>query len=885
MGLGEQPSNKWELDFDGGFEVSLTLTCSQQTDRAQLSAQPKLITPTALHLIMGLRRAAFAAVLVSLLFLAEEAAAAGQPPFACGASNRNYGFCRRRLPIRERARDLVSRLTLEEKVSQLVNDAAGIPRLGVPAYQWWSEALHGVADAGPGVSLAGQKIPAATSFPQVILTAASFDSHLWFRIARAIGTEARGVYNAGQAKGMTFWAPNINVFRDPRWGRGQETPGEDPLVSATYSVSYVRGVQGDLFNGGKPIAGDSQLLASACCKHFTAYDLDRWHNITRYVFDARVSLSRLLGKIAWILFPDTYVCFDIGHWIGCCCTLLLSAALFYTLFIMDACGAVQVTAQDLADTYQPPFEKCVKEGRASGIMCAYNRVNGVPSCADYDLLTTTARGKWGFQGYITSDCDAVSIIHEAQGYAKTPEDAVVDVLNAGMDVNCGSYLYNYTKSAIHQKKLAVKQIDRALQNLFTVRMRLGLFDGNPITLPHGKITSKDVCSKEHQDLALEAALHGIVLLKNSANLLPLPKRNTKPILLAVIGPNADVAKTLLGNYHGPPCNSVTPLQAIRGYVRDIEYLPGCESVACSSPSINDAVEVAQTADYVVMFVGLDLTQEREDHDREDLVLPGKQQSLVQAVARAAKKPVVLVVLSGGPVDISFAKAGSKVGSIVWGGYPGEAGGVALAQVLFGDHNPGGKLPVTWYPKGFIKVPMTDMRMRADVSSGYPGRTYRFYRGDKVFEFGHGLSYTTYSYHFISVSKRQLSFKSLGDSVKFITTADHSYAVASEMGDELCEKLKFSATIGVKNEGDMAGKHPVLVYVRQEEERAAESGSPLKQLVGFQSVSLEAGETSQLEFGFSPCEHLSKANQEGLMVIQQGTHFLMVGDQQYPITIA
>lgn len=758
------------------------------------------------------------------LLCAVVAEAAGLPPFGCDASNNNYGFCRRGVPIRERARDLVSRLTLEEKVSQLVNEAAEIPRLGIPAYEWWSEALHGVADAGPGVSLRGQKIPAATSFPQVILTAASFDSHLWFRIARVIGTEARGVYNAGQAKGMTFWAPNINVFRDPRWGRGQETPGEDPLVTGTYSVSYVRGIQGDHFKGGKSIAGDSQLLASACCKHFTAYDLDRWHNITRYVFDARV------------------------------------------------------TAQDLADTYQPPFQKCVKEGRASGIMCAYNRINGVPSCADYDLLTTTARGKWGFQGYITSDCDAVSIIHEAQGYAKTPEDAVVDVLNAGMDVNCGSYLYNYTKSAVEQRKLAVSQIDRALQNLFTVRMRLGLFDGNPLTLPHGKINSNQVCSKEHQDLALEAALNGIVLLKNNVRLLPLPKR--KPISLAVIGPNANAPETLLGNYHGPPCKSVSPLQALQSYVSNIKYHSGCDSVACSSASIKEAVDIAKAVDYVLLFMGLDLTQEREDHDREILDLPGKQQSLVQAVARVAKKPVVLVVICGGPVDISFAKYDNKIGSIVWGGYPGEAGGVALAQVLFGDHNPGGKLPVTWYPKKFIEVPMTDMRMRADLASGYPGRTYRFYKGNKVFEFGHGLSYTTYSYEFLSVSPQKLLLNSLGVSLK--SNGDPvKYTLTSEIGDELCEKMKFSATIGVKNEGGLAGKHPVLIYARHER---VGSGSPLKQLVGFQSISLEAGEKSQVEFGLSPCEHLSTANEDGLMVLEQGTHFLMVGDQEYPISI-
>ncbi|KAJ6685538.1 SUGAR HYDROLASE-RELATED [Salix purpurea] len=300
-----------------------------------------------------------------------------QPPFSCDSSNpstKDFPFCETTLPISQRARDLVSRLTLDEKISQLVNSAPPIPRLGIPGYEWWSEALHGVANAGPGIHFNGN-IKGATSFPQVILTAASFDAYQWYRIGQAIGKEARALYNAGQATGMTFWAPNINIFRDPRWGRGQETPGEDPLVTGRYAASYVKGVQGDSFEGGK-IKG--HLQASACCKHFTAYDLDNWKGMNRYVFDARV------------------------------------------------------TMQDLADTYQPPFKNCVEQGRASGLMCAYNRVNGVPSCADFNLLSKTAREQWGFRGYITSDCDAVSIIYDDQGYARSPEDAVVDVLKAGM---------------------------------------------------------------------------------------------------------------------------------------------------------------------------------------------------------------------------------------------------------------------------------------------------------------------------------------------------------------------------------------------------------------------------------------------------------------------
>ncbi|KAK0576183.1 hypothetical protein LWI29_013344 [Acer saccharum] len=746
-----------------------------------------------------------------------------QPPFSCDSSDpstENYPFCKTTLPISQRVRDLVTRLTLDEKINQLVNSAPPIPRLGIPGYEWWSEALHGVSEAGRGIRFNGT-IKGATTFPQVILTAASFDTYMWYRIGQAIGTEARAVYNAGQATGMTFWAPNINIFRDPRWGRGQETPGEDPLVTGKYSVSYVRGVQGDTFEGGK-LKG--HLQASACCKHFTAYDLDRWMGTTRFMFDARV------------------------------------------------------TAQDLADTYQPPFESCVKQGRASGIMCAFNRVNGVPSCADYNLLTKTARGQWGFHGYIASDCDAVSIIYEVQGYAKTPEDAVVDVLKAGMDVNCGSYLQKHTESAVNQKKLPESEIDRALYNLFSIRMRLGLFNGNPSKQPFGNIGTDSVCSPAHQVLALQAAQDGIVLLKNSAKRLPLPK--LKSMSLAVIGPNANSAYTLIGNYAGPACTFITILQALQNYVKNTFYDPGCDTVGCSSASIDKAVGIAKEADHVVLIMGLDQTQETEELDRMDLVLPGKQQELITSVAKAAKKPVILVILCGGPVDISFAKYDSNIASILWAGYPGEAGGTALAEIIFGDHNPGGRLPMTWYPQDFVKVAMTDMRMRPEPNSGYPGRTYRFYKGDKVFEFGYGLSYSNYSYKFKHVTTNKLYFNE--SSTKMVENGQTvNYKSVSELGTEFCENKKFSVTVGVENDGEMDGKHPVLLFVKPEKN---ENGRPIIQLAGFQSVILKSEEIAEIEFEVSPCEVFSRATENGLMVMEEGTHLLVVGDEEYPISI-
>ncbi|CAI9116341.1 OLC1v1017456C2 [Oldenlandia corymbosa var. corymbosa] len=621
---------------------------------------------------------------------------------------------------------------------------------------------------------------------------------------------------------MTFWAPNINIFRDPRWGRGQETPGEDPLVTGKYAVAYVRGVQGDSFQGGMLTHG--QLKASACCKHFTAYDLDNWKGTDRFSFNA------------------------------------------------------QVTKQDLADTYQPPFRSCIQEGRASGIMCAYNRVNGVPNCADRNLLTGTARQQWGFHGYITSDCDAVAIIRDNHKYVKTPEEAVADVLKAGMDVDCGSYLANYTKSALQQKKITETEIDRALHNLFSVRMRLGLFNGNPNKLLYGNIGSNQVCTKEHQDLALEAARNGIVLLKNSARLLPLSKKTSS---LALIGPNGNNANVMLGNYNGPPCISVEVLKALKSYVQNTVFHQGCNAVNCTYAAINDAVNTAKGADYVVLAMGLDQGEEREYLDRVTLTLPGQQESLITAVANAAKKPVILVLFGGGPVDISFAKYNPKIGSILWVGYPGQAGGIALAEILFGDHNPGGRLPITWYPKDFIKVPMTDMRMRADPSSGYPGRTYRFYNGKKVFPFGYGLSYSTYSYSFVHVSQSSIYMRNLTATQSAETSYGVRYLSVSDISTESCENAKFSAVVGVENSGEMAGKHPVLLFMRQEK---LNSDTPAKQLVAFESISLEAGSKAEIEFTVSPCDHLSNANEEGLMVIEEGSRFLIVGDKEYPFNI-
>ncbi|XP_059279846.1 probable beta-D-xylosidase 7 [Lycium ferocissimum] len=759
---------------------------------------------------------------ISVLFL--HTTVSTQPPFSCDTSNSvtsSFPFCNTSLTISQRVNDLVSRLTVDEKIQQLVNAAPEIPRLGISAYEWWSEGLHGVSRHGKGTLFNGT-IKAATMFPQIILTASTFDENLWYRVAQAIGKEARAVYNAGQLKGMTFWAPNINIFRDPRWGRGQETPGEDPMMVGKYGVAYVRGLQGDSFEGGK--LQDRHLQASACCKHFVAQDMDNWNNFSRYTFDAHV------------------------------------------------------LKQDLADSYEPPFKSCVKQGKASSIMCAYNLVNGIPNCANFDLLTTTARGKWGLKGYIVSDCDAVAIMYTHQGYAKEPEDAVAATLRAGMDVNCGSHLKKYTKSALEKQKVQESDLDRALHNLFSIRMRLGLFNGDPRKLKYGDISTAEVCSQEHRALALEAARNGIVLLKNSDRLLPLSKIKTKS--LAVIGPKANDSQVLLGNYEGYPCKNFTLLQGLQGYIKNTVYHQGCDFINCTSAAIDEAVDVVKKADYVVLVMGLDQTIEKEKLDRTELGLPGMQEQLITAIAQAASKPVILVLMCGGPVDVSFAKDNKNIGGILWVGYPGEGGATALAEIIFGEHNPGGKLPVTWYPKEFNNILMTDMRMRPVSSDGYPGRTYRFYNGPKVFEFGYGLSYTSYSYVFASVNQDKLYFKNLKINKATENSSVLNVAV-SDVGSEVCNNAMMTVKVAVKNQGEMAGKHPVLLFLRHS---STMDEVPRKTLIGFKSVNLEAGENTHIAFDVKPCEHFTRADTYGSLVIDEGQYFLLVGDEEYPVTV-
>ncbi|OAY27675.1 putative beta-D-xylosidase [Manihot esculenta] len=747
--------------------------------------------------------------LVCIPFYAVESRA----PFACDPSNgltRTLKFCRVNVPIHVRVRDLIGRLTLQEKIRLLVNNAAAVPRLGIQGYEWWSEALHGVSNVGPGVKFGGA-FPGATSFPQVITTAASFNESLWEQIGRVVSDEARAMYNGGLA-GLTYWSPNVNIFRDPRWGRGQETPGEDPVLAGKYAASYVRGLQS--MTGIK-------LKVAACCKHYTAYDLDNWNGVDRYHFNAVVS------------------------------------------------------KQDLEDTYDVPFKACVVEGKAASVMCSYNQVNGKPTCADPDLLKNTIRGEWRLNGYIVSDCDSVGVLYDNQHYTSTPEEAAAATIKAGLDLDCGPFLAIHTQNAINKRLLREEDVNLALANTITVQMRLGMFDGEPSAHPYGNLGPRDVCTPPHQQLALEAARQGIVLLQNRGGTLPLsPTRHRN---IAVIGPNSDVTVTMIGNYAGIACSYTTPLQGIGRYARTI-HQPGCSDVACNGNQNFGLAEVAaRHADATVLVMGLDQSIEAEFRDRVGLLLPGYQQELVSRVARASRGPIVLVLMSGGPIDVSFAKNDPRIGAILWVGYPGQAGGTAIADVLFGTTNPGGKLPMTWYPQSYLaQVPMTNMGMRPDPSKGYPGRTYRFYKGPVVFPFGHGLSYTSFS-HSLSQAPKQLSLPIT--SLKALKNTTIS-SKAIRVSHTNCDSLFLGLDIDVKNTGTMDGTHTLMVFSSP----PAGKWSSNKQLIGFEKVHLVAGSQKQVRINIHACKHLSVVDQFGIRRIPVGEHDLHIGDLKHSISL-
>ena len=744
------------------------------------------------------------------------------------------------LPAGQRARDLVARLTLDEKVLQMQNNAPAVPRLNIPSYEWWNEALHGVARAGQ-----------ATVFPQAIGLAAAFDTDLMFRIATTISTEARAKYNEAQRqndhtryRGLTFWSPNINIFRDPRWGRGQETYGEDPFLTGRLAVAFIKGMQGDDPHYFKVIA---------TAKHYAVHS---GPEPSRHQFD------------------------------------------------------VHPSERDLLDTYLPQFRAAIVEGKADSVMCAYNRVDGIPACASTDLLQKRLKDEWGFQGYIVSDCGAIADIYRGHKYKATAAEASAVAVKAGTDLTCGNE-YRSLVEAVKDGLITEAEIDKSLERLFIARFQLGMFDP-PERVPWSKLPFSEVDSPAHRQVALEAARKSIVLLANQNQILPLKSSIHN---IAVIGPPADDPEALLGNYNGFSSKIVTPLEGIRHrwagkaeihyalgatytaqtpsllpvegaqgrpaldplhppppngsmtwsgtlhppvsgeytfvlrgnvklFVDDkdladpsapapgrgrpvqlrttfdaaktynlrVEYHapaqgPGNMQVGWippAAPLLQQAVDTIKKSDVAIVFAGLNPNLEGEEMpvtvpgflggDRTDIDLPESQEKLVEA-AIAAGKPVVIVLTSGSALASQGAAHNAAVLE-AW--YGGEEIGTAIAETLAGVNNPAGRLPVTFY-RGIDQIPpFEDYSMK--------GRTYRYFKGDPIWTFGFGLSYSKFTYSGLRKQGKRVSVK-------------------------------------VKNDSKQDGDEVVQLYVNG----AGGPDDPIRSLRGFQRIHLRAGETRDVEF--------------------------------------
>ena len=648
------------------------------------------------------------------------------------------------LPFARRVADLVSRLTLEEKVSQMQDVAPAIERLGIPAYNWWNEALHGVARSG-----------LATSFPQAIGLAATWDDSLIFRMATVISDEARAKHHEyvrqgsrARYQGLTFWSPNINLFRDPRWGRGQETYGEDPFLTGRIAVQFIRGMQGD---------DPKYLKTVSTVKHFAVHS---GPEPERHTFDAVIS------------------------------------------------------ERDLRESYLPHFAAGIREGHAYSLMCAYNRVLGSPACGSDLLVKDILRGEWSFPGYVVSDCGAINDIYERHKVAPTAAAAAARAVKAGTDLECGGVYANLV-DAVKQGLITEQAIDTAVKRLFLARFRLGMFDP-PERVRWAQIPFNVLDQPAHRVLARQVARESIVLLKNAGNVLPLRKDLGT---IAVIGPNCDVRRMLLGNYEGAPADSITPLRGMREAVSrgtHVLYARGSDWVALDDSGVHEAMQVAQQADAVVLCLGLTAGLEGEEMpvqvegfrggDRTSIDLPAAQERLLERIV-ALGKPTVLVLMSGSAVAVNWAQ--EHVPAIVEAWYGGQAAGSALADVLFGDYDPAGRLPVTFYKSVDDLPPFDDYRMAGG------GRTYRFFKGAPLYPFGYGLSYTTFAYRNLRASAERL-----GSRDTLIVSVD------------------------VTNTGRRPGDEVAQLYVRHLGSRVER---PNEDLRGFRRVTLKPGETRTIEF--------------------------------------
>jgi beta-glucosidase len=674
------------------------------------------------------------------------------------------------LPIPERVQDLLSRLTLDEKVAMMNHPAQGVPRLDIPSYNFWSEALHGVARSGR-----------ATVFPQAIGMAATWDKELIHRVATAISDEGRAKYHAAlsrkgytdQYQGLTFWSPNVNIFRDPRWGRGQETWGEDPFFTGEMAAEFVRGLQGD---------HPKYLKAAACAKHYAVHS---GPEKDRHTFNAVVS------------------------------------------------------KHDLYDTYLPAFKKLVMEAKVEAVMGAYNRTLDEPCNGSKLLLEDVLRGEWGFKGHVVSDCGALSDFHLHHKVTKDAAETVALALKRGCDMGC-DHVYSEIPEAIARGLIDEADVDRALARTLCTRFKLGMFDPAE-AVPFASISMDVVACDAHRQLAYQVAAESVVLLKNKNNILPI---NPSARKIFVTGPTATSMEVLLGNYYGFNNQMITLLEGLTGRIPEgmgLEYHPGALLRHPPEIKLSWAPHMAQSADVSIVCVGSTPQLEGEEGealltplngDRDSICLPASQVNYIKELAIHGTK-IVLVLTGGSP--IALGEVEDMVDAILFVWYPGMEGGRAVADVLFGDVSPAGKLPIT-FPKSLDQLPAFD-----DYSM--TGRTYRYMAEEPLYPFGFGLSYSQFEYSDLQLEKTDLS---LGDSLPVrVTVTNGGGSHAAEVAQFYLSDLHASTIV------------------------------PLHHLIGFERVMLKPGESHTSEFCITP-EMMSFYNEDGKLTIEPGEFRLEVG---------
>lgn len=673
-------------------------------------------------------------------------------------------------PLDVRIQDLISRMTLDEKVSQLVNNSREIPHLNVPEYEWWNEALHGVARGG-----------VATVFPQSIGMAATFNPNLILQVATAVSDEARVLHHAAVARdiryrysGLTFWSPSINIFRDPRWGRGMETYGEDPFLMSVMGVAYVKGMQGD---------DDRYLKTAACAKHFAVHS---GPEKLRHSFNAIAS------------------------------------------------------PKDMYETYLPAFKALVDAGVES-IMCAYNSTNDAPCCAHNHLINEVLRDRWGFKGHVVTDCGAIVDFYTNYNVAEGPVDAAALALKNGVDLNCGRIFYPHLVTAVEQGLVSEKEVDAALARLLSTRFKLGMFDPSELN-PYANIPNEVLNSKEHRELSRIVAQESVVMLKNNG---VLPLRNDLGRYF-ITGPNASSIQALIGNYYGVNNHYVTILEGIAGRVKlgsQVQYRPGVLLDRDNVNPIDWSSGSARTSDATIFVMGLTNLLEGEEGesiaspyfgDRLDYKVPQNQVDYLRKLKHNNPNPVIAIVTGGSPMDLSEVHEIADAVLLVW--YPGQEGGNAVADILFGDVSPSGRLPVT-FPMSLEQLPPYE-----DYSM--EGRTYRYMKETPMYPFGYGLSYTTFAYSDMRISKNRIR-----------------------------RNESITAEVTVKNSGNVISSEVVQLYLTNPVSLVTRT--PLFSLRAFEKITLEPGESRKVSFTISP-DMLVLINDNGDELIETGDYIIHLG---------